>query len=430
MSVMERRLPLLILLCQATCLWSSPSSAQPGVPTAAEVAFSAGSAAVAEEDFERALDQFLRARDLGMAGPAVHYNIGVCQYRLGRFASATSTFNLIADSYPAMQPLAHYNLGLIAYQQNDANLAREFLTRARQGPDTKIVQLAEAMLRRLPDEPAQATPPPGPVMGLVELRVGHDDNVALLADIAIPADQSAESSFLEVLAVLSDSAPRSAGFHFDASVLSAQYADAPQYDQNAVRGGGSYRWAGSWQPEAQAYYNHTTLDGNGFDNRLGIGAGITRALGSSTRLRIRLIHEDIDGASSAYSFVDGTRERLDFRLRHDVPWGALTLSYTLETNDRIDPSVSPDRSRWSLSYAHRLDAGWSLDVAVTARSSEYDELAEPRDEDLSSLSVGFRKSLGDHWSLSGDYGLSDNATTVEAFDYDRRQFALGLMRTF
>ena len=394
------------------------------------MAFSAGSTAVAEEDFEQALNQFLRARDLGMAGPAVHYNIGVCQYRLGRFTSATSTFNLIADSYPAMKPLAHYNLGLIAYQQNDPALARQFLTRARQGTDTKIVQLAEAMLNRLPGEPEEATPPPSPVFGLVELRVGHDDNVALLADIAIPAELSAKSSFVEVLAFLSDSAPSTTGFHFDASVLSVQYTDAPQYDQNAARGGGSYRWAGNWRPELQAYYNHTTLDGDGFDNRLGIGAGITRALGSSTRLRIRLIHEDIDNASSAYSFVDGDREQLDLRLRHDVPWGVLTLSYTLEKNDRVDPSVSPDRNRWSLSYMHRLDTGWAIDVAVTARSSDYDELAEPRSEDLSSLSVGFRKSLGEHWSLSGDYELSDNATTVEAFDYDRRQVALGLMRTF
>src|SRR6185436_15202573 len=52
--------------------------------------FEVGKQAVAAQDFASALDAFEAAAAAGMSGPAVHFNIGICAYRLGRWSRATS----------------------------------------------------------------------------------------------------------------------------------------------------------------------------------------------------------------------------------------------------------------------------------------------------------------------------------------------------
>ena len=46
-----------------------------------------------------------------MDGPAVHYNIGVAAYRNGDLSRAERAFREVAKT-PAMEAVAHYNLGL------------------------------------------------------------------------------------------------------------------------------------------------------------------------------------------------------------------------------------------------------------------------------------------------------------------------------
>ena len=51
-----------------------------------------GNDAFARGDFAAALAYFEAARDAGMSGPAVHYNIAVCEYRLERWTAAEASF--------------------------------------------------------------------------------------------------------------------------------------------------------------------------------------------------------------------------------------------------------------------------------------------------------------------------------------------------
>ncbi|MCH7854315.1 MAG: tetratricopeptide repeat protein [Proteobacteria bacterium] len=89
----------------------------------------AGQQAFQNGDFSTALGVFQRARDAGLEGPAVHYNIAVCHFELENFEQAGRSFQLIADRFPLMRGLAEYNLGLVARRLGNATAAREHFLR-------------------------------------------------------------------------------------------------------------------------------------------------------------------------------------------------------------------------------------------------------------------------------------------------------------
>ena len=88
---------LIVLLAFATAVSAADQTGEP---------FAAGVAAFNAQDYERALTLFQAALDAGVEGPAVHYNIAVASYKLGRYRRAEAEFVLIADRYPAMRGLA------------------------------------------------------------------------------------------------------------------------------------------------------------------------------------------------------------------------------------------------------------------------------------------------------------------------------------
>lgn len=82
-----------------------------------------GNTAFQNGDFRSALQYFENAKRDGQDGPAVHYNIAVCNFKLGRYLPSEAGFQLIADRYPKMRGLAEYNLGLIAQRRKDSESA-------------------------------------------------------------------------------------------------------------------------------------------------------------------------------------------------------------------------------------------------------------------------------------------------------------------
>jgi tetratricopeptide (TPR) repeat protein len=124
------------------CAWAADSAA-------ASAAFGAGNDAFQLGDYRTALTRFEAARDAGIEGPAVHYNIGVCQYKLGKYRQAEGTFRLVAERYPQMRAVAEYNLGLALLRQQRRTEARAAFEEARGDGDEKIASLAQVMLQRL-----------------------------------------------------------------------------------------------------------------------------------------------------------------------------------------------------------------------------------------------------------------------------------------
>jgi hypothetical protein len=76
-----------------------------------------------------------------------------------------------------------------------------------------------------------------------------------------------------------------------------------------------------------------------------------------------------------------------------------------------------------------FNARWLADVNSSFRRSVYDDLAQPRAEDLTELSIGITRSLSQGWEINGTVSAYDSES-IEPFSYERRRFALGVNRLF
>jgi hypothetical protein len=402
--------------------------AQPPADPAAS--FAAGSEAFAAGDYRAAVQRFEQARDGGLAGPAVHYNLGVAQYRLGDYAAAEATFRLIAERYPAMRPLAEYNLGLALWRQERTEAATAAFRSAALSNDPAVVSLATAMLTRLGD-----SVPPAPRrtswLSLFDMRVGHDDNVVLVDESILPPGQKKESTFAELIAYTSAAASADSGPRFDASAYLIRYPDADRYDQGALRLGGAWRWTfNDWRLDLGPHYNWNSLGGDRFEQRIGASIDLRRTLGARSALTLRLLIEEVDELDRQFSFIAGRREQLRVGLDQRTDAGRLQLAWEHERNDRDDPGVSPDRMRVLARYRHRINPNWTADLSGAWRASRYRDLPETRREDLLELAFAGIRALPRGWQLAAEYRWADNDANFDVYSYRRNRYQLGISRVF
>ncbi len=389
-------------------------------------AFAAGTAAYAEQDYLRALAYFQDARDAGIGGPAVHYNIAVCHYRLGDYPAADAEFSLIAEQFPAMRELAQYNLGLVAQRQGDIEAAQRYFRLALENTDDdKLQRLAAA---ELTPEPVVE---PGRWYSRLNARIGYDDNVVRLVsdDVPLPSGQSADSMSTEFWGLVSGPLSQAPGFRFDGSVYAVRYQDASFYNQTYARAAGVYRWQwGDWLAEAGPQLSLSTLDGDGYEERVGAGVRVRRDLSSQTAFRVHFTHDEVSEGDARFAFVDGSRDWLEVSVDRRAAQNRMIFSYALESNDR-GAAIASTRHRLSLRYRYAVNALWTADLQGSFRSSRYDDLVQPRDEDLTELSVGVTRTLPQNWEVTGFLAVSNNST-VEPFAYDRNRISIAINKSF
>lgn len=397
------------------------AAAQPGD------AFAAGSAAFADGDYAAALRAFERARAAGADGPAVHYNIGVCQYRLGDHAAAAETFRTIAARFPGMRAVADYNLGLALTRQGRTAAARAAYARAARGEDDTVAGLAAAMLGRLRVDPAETRA----LVALVDVAAGHDDNVALVDELSVPAASLLDSAFVEALGYVDAPFGRDQRFALEATGYWIDYRDASPYDQLAMRAAFDYRpVAGARRVTLGPYYERTKLGGAGFEARAGLEVDFATRLGERATLSLRLGLAEIDALDARYSFVEGDQQRVRARLRRPVGSGVLSATYGWERNDRAGASVSPTRNRLALDWRRRLAGRFEAELGLRFRQSDYDELAMPRIEKLGELRFDVARDLERGWQVRGGVRFADNDSTDPRYAYERRVLSVGLRNVF
>jgi len=417
-----RRLTALaaLLLCHAF----SPSAV-------ADVAgdWSSGQQAFAAGDFESALLYFELARDAGQEGVAVHYNIAVCQFKLSRFDEARATFRYIAGTYPKMRGLAEYNLGLVARRLGHTAAAREHFIAAwdMSAGDETLQTLAAAMLEELQPEPQQ----PSAWYGALALRAGYDDNVALRDNLGLPAGVTSESPMADVFASASVAPPGFGGLWLDGSLYAVAYTDADDFDQSEFRLGGLYAWAPrDWWFEVGAHYVYGTLGGSGFEREVALSARAVHYLSDENLIDLRYGYDDIVEDDPVFAGIAGSRQKADLRYRWDRASHSVILRIGVENNDRLDPGVSPTRKRLQADYRFQPANGWGVEAGISFRTSDYDDLAVPRTEDLSMVTAALTRTVATHWLFALQLQYSENDSSDPEFSYDRNLITLGVLRTF
>ncbi len=389
----------------------------------------AGQLAFEREDFAAALAEFETAAADGVDGPAVHYNIAVCQYKLERYEESARTFRLIADRYPRMRGLAEYNLGLTAHRLGDTEAARAHFLRAYEesGDNETLRILSSRMLGRLPE----AATADDRLSGAFGLRSGHDDNVVLLDALGIPAGQSASSPMLDVFGLVRGPVANSESFNFELNGYAVAYADADDFDQLDFRGSIFYqRRAAAWQTELGAGAGIGTFGGDLFDRRISAEIRASRDVGDRQALSLRYAFDRISDANEIYSGIDGTRQQVDVRYRYRNRPHYVSVLLRLEDNDRDDPGVSPRRYRVGIGYRYWSGGRWSYEAGASYRNSRFSGLANSRNEDLRSVHAGLAYEIDANWQATGEIRYAENDSSDAAYAYDRTQVTVGIVRGF
>lgn len=389
----------------------------------------AGKAAFTSGDYESALVFFQLARDAGLDTAAVHYNIGVSQFRLGRYSDSRRTFVTVARHYPQMRGLAEYNLGLIARRLgNDADAREHFLSAYDLSPDDrKIRVLASRNLREIEPDVQIASR----WSGVVGVRAGYDDNVALRDEAGLPVGTTTDSPMTDAFASFSGPWSGRSGFRVEGSAYLVHYVDADDFDQSQISGGVFYDWRpDKWRFQLGLQASTISLAGDAYDRKAGVRARAVRYLAPGASIDVRYVQEEVSEADPLFIGIDGTRQQFDARYNWYRDGHVVQLRYWLETNDRLDPAVSPERNRFALYYGMQPESGLGYEAAVDIRNSDYDELATPREEDLLTLRGAITYRFRSNWLVQLEYQNANNDSTDETFSYDRSKLVFGAIKIF
>jgi len=392
--------------------------------------FAAGQEAFARGDYGQALIEFRAAVEAGDDGPAAHYNIAVCQYRLGDYSAAERSFRELASRYPQMRSLADYNLGLALVRSNEVGRARDAFLRAARSADDRVAALARTMLARLPSGSAAASEDSW--IRLIDFGLGHDDNVALIDPLGLPAGRSSESGFGELLLYAEGPAAPAMRWRIAASAFLLEHADAGEYDQGAFELRAGYaKPVGDWVLSVGPRIGRTWLGGDGFTQDVGAGLELERAnLTDSVGIEIELGYDEVDDVETQFAYAAGSRSRLAVRLRKDLPGARFRFEYRLARDDRAGAGVDADRALFAFGFGRPFGPDWSGDLGIERRDSEYGRLIPPRDEVRLRLAVRAVRRLASGWQLTSQYQYSDNDSSDPAYGYRRHRLSLGASRSF
>ena len=390
-----------------------------------------GNAAFERGDYLAALGFFEAARDSGTTGPAVHYNIAVCQYELERYEDASESFAFIAREYPRMAGLAEYNLGLVAQRSGEtADAADHFLRAYRLSQDNETIRvLASNQLAGI--EPKAR--PASRWSGAFGARAGYDDNIVLRDTAVLPSGVSTESPMLDVFAsVAGPFSDQPGGWRFEGNVYAIRYFDDDEFDQDEISAGAVYEWRLSdWRVKAGGYSGAGWLGGDSFDRRIGLGVEGYRPVGDNASAVLAYYYDDISEGDDIFEGIDGKRHHLVARYRWYSPDGRrLLLRLRHEDNDRLDKGVSPTRTGVSIDYRYLPESGWGFEAGASYRRSRFSDIAVSRTEKLFSVRGALTRYLVRDWMLMLEYRYSDNDSDDPTFSYDRNALTVGAMRIF
>lgn len=365
-----------------------------------------------------------------MEGPAVHYNIGVSAWQLGRLELAADAFLIVAQQ-PEMAALAHYNLGLVSLRQDDADAARAWFLRARDGSDDPALQrLAEAQLDRLVPAAVTATSTPSRAAPrvFVAASLGYDDNVALLADGDVLGATDTASALAETSLGLS--IPLGRSFSVEAGGFALRHADAAEFDQSGVQAEFVYRpQAGAWRGEMGAGAGVNWLDGETFEERVGLLLGASRGIATDWRLQLGYRLEDIEG-SPPFTGLSGQRHEAGLQLDRRIGVQRIRLGYRLELNDRASEALSADRHRLDAEWQRDLDERLRMVLGAKWRYSHTSMQPASRTERRLELAAGVAGPLPGRWEWFLQYDWTRNDATDALLDYRRHRIMAGFQGLF
>lgn len=406
--------------------------------------FLRGNTAFKAGDYQRAANAFTQARQTGMTGPAVSYNLGVSYFRLGDYRQAAAAFRETAR-YKTMRALAHYNLGLVSLRQGDKTQAQAWFTQTfDEAHDTKLKELAARRLNMLPRRSAENR---SRWLSLLSADIGQDDNVTLknnsLTGASGKSDIFAEF-FAYTQGVLSGAARD--GVLLKASVYRLQYKAQTAFNMTLLNAG-LYKTLplAGWRSETGLYVTNATLGGSNYLRSYNLSFDARRQLTAGPELRVRLRYHRFTTPRSVYDYLSGHSEDLRMGARWAWPGGhVLRAYYQLGLNKRNDLTTtntfadfSPTRQTVHASYSWPISAAWTFEGMLAYRTSRYAHdyvltsgAQVRRTDDRTHVGVQLTRTLARNADLVLGYNYTRNSSTLASYSYTGNIFTAGVQYLF
>jgi len=402
-----------------------------------------GMQAFQEGNFSSALDYFQQEKkqqeeDQGTASVTLYFNLGSTHYQLGNPDLAAGYFARVSDD-DKWGALAHYNLGLIAEQQDkEADAIQHYRKASSQAKTDRVRNLAQSRLQQLLG--AAATTQTGFVY--LAASLGYDDNLSLSDDD--PAIEKVSGSFLETLAsgqlFLSGNADHGSSLQ---GYLFARQPSANEMETEVAFNLGAqlHRSLGDWQTRGGISMGSYLLDGSNYTRDLALQVEGRYPL-KGLQLRLSNDLKRVRGGDT-FDYLDGWQNLARIRLVKPGNW---ELGYRNEWNQREDLaedpvfySYSPSRHSIYARMIFNLNQQLVLTPRLEGRLSQYPDKevdidGNQADEERRDLRL--RGSLNASYRLTSTFNLFTelahltNRSNLEGYDYSSNRFTLGVDAVF
>lgn len=385
------------------------------------VEFTIGITAFAKGELQTALAHFKQAELAGMNTSVLHYNLGVCYYKLHDYAQAKKYFVLTGQD-PRMAQLANYNLGLTALREGDDNQASSrFELAAAPSDDPKLTALAKYQLNKL-DAPVAPSHKQLIIGGTI--AYGYDDNVNLLAT---EAPQHQGDQYREALLHAKLSLSEHARFNGLAYLHDYRTVNVADFNQISADFGYEDIWH-SWQLLPEVGVDKSALGGYEYQTVFDFKFSIRRSLENDASLLLRYRYSNISADNAAYDYLEGSRQQWRIEYRQPALIGKVRLRYELEDNDRQNSptaNYSPARHDFRLRLEQKGGGHWEFREELQYRLSLYGETAGvTREDGRKTLLLQAIRILTGNISLGIKYAYTDNTSNIADNTYTRNDIQL------
>ncbi|QSP95967.1 tetratricopeptide repeat protein [Marinobacter salinisoli] len=412
-------------------------------------AFKRGITQFQSGNLDDARRSFEAARTGGLTSASLLYNLGVVYYRLADYPAAEQTFHLLLGT--RHEPLAAYNLGLVALEQGDTLAAEAWFERTLDGaaPD-KLRAMANLQLQQLrPAQEPDGYPLTEPNAYVIAAG-GYDSNIAGLPDTSVSSEGG---GFAELLATGSLGLTRagSGELRLDGVVYSRQYPSESEFNTSLIAS--DLLWIVPHQVGTRGVglaLSQSWFDTERFERRYGFeGFQQWRQCGELlglSRCGVSLAIAQVAGGEN-FGAYDG--EWYKARLTAQQLWGHWRWrgEYSVELNNRADfsngeqfVSVSPQRHEFAMSLRYQVSARVTAGWLGAFRYSRYQDAHALIQDDV--LTVQRRvdqwfeaglfaeHQLSDRWLVRAEWDLQDNSSRIDRYDYRRHTFMASLEASF
>ncbi|KPP99200.1 MAG: Tetratricopeptide repeat [Marinobacter sp. HL-58] len=405
--------------------------------------FEAGVAAFADDKPHEALAHFETARASGLETPSLLYNLGVVYFRLGRYDEAEAVFMELLDTPHA--DLARFNLGLVKRAGGDEPAARQWFEQAA-GPESP--EKVRVLARRQLDEAQPGRFDGIDASGYLAAVGGYDDNIA-----GTPDDASSNQSggFADLLAT--GNLRLGNGVSLLGVAYTRQYPDNAEFDNSYLSTGAAWQQGvGAGELTSTLSLASSWFGGDTLERQLGLEA-VYRPDDCAFGIGAYGYDCSIDGSvstiqgGSGFSAYDGEMLRLGAGAEKGIGNWVFIGRYQFEFNDRRDLtageqfiSVSPLRNLLSAEARYYVTARLSLSARGDYRHSRYqdehrllsgaDIISERRTDHRLRGVLLAQYQLSGPWLVLAELNMVNNRSTIERYDYSRREAMVGIEMGF